>query len=549
MELSRKQWHAMKNKKELKDKVMQTAAKMKKSVAFISTSVLVAPIVLPMQEANAEEKKTSNQVETKVHGNAFLNSIVTPAKSIAQKNDLYASVMLAQAILESGWGQSGLASEPNYNLFGIKGDYNGQSVEKKTLEDNGKQEYYEITAKFRKYPSYAESLEDYAALLRNGTSWDPEYYSGAWKSNASTYEDATTYLTGRYATDTAYATKLNKIIEANGLTSYDTPSTVAPTTPVVKPSTPVASGSYTVQSGDTLYGIATRHGISVVQLMEWNQLNSSMIHPGMKLLVAKKVTPAPVKPVETVKPVEKPKPATQNSYQVKTGDTLWAISQKYQVTPAQLKEWNQLKNELIHPGQILKLAATKVEPKPVVTEPVKESNPTQATRNSINVSTGDTLYSLATRAGLSVAELKAINQLESDLIHPGQTLYTQKTAPVVKEEAPKPVVTPVVTGEYIVQKGDTLYKIAQQAGVSVTQIKEWNQLNSDLIFVGQSLQMKQNAAVQTPAPAKPTNTYQVQKGDTLYSIAKRHNISLADLLAWNQMNSSMIHPGQNLRVK
>jgi len=90
-----------------------------------------------------------------------------------------------------------------------------------TLEDSGGQNYYPINAEFRKYPSYAESLQDYADLLANGTSWNPTYYAGAWKSNAATYQDATAYLTGRYATDTAYSTKLNRIIAQYGLDQYD----------------------------------------------------------------------------------------------------------------------------------------------------------------------------------------------------------------------------------------------------------------------------------------------------------------------------------------
>ncbi|MDK6820721.1 glucosaminidase domain-containing protein, partial [Klebsiella pneumoniae] len=76
------------------------------------------------------------------------------AKQIAGRNNLYASVMIAQAGLESGWGNSTLAKAPNYNLFGIKGSFNGQSAEMNTLEDDGTGEYYQIKDKFRRYNSY-----------------------------------------------------------------------------------------------------------------------------------------------------------------------------------------------------------------------------------------------------------------------------------------------------------------------------------------------------------------------------------------------------------
>ncbi|OTE88312.1 hypothetical protein B1K96_36515, partial [Escherichia coli] len=65
---------------------------------------------------------------------AFIAEIATYAQPVANANDLYASVMIAQAILESGWGRSSLSKAPNYNLFGIKGSYNGQTVYMSTLE-------------------------------------------------------------------------------------------------------------------------------------------------------------------------------------------------------------------------------------------------------------------------------------------------------------------------------------------------------------------------------------------------------------------------------
>lgn len=151
----------------------------------------------------------------------FIEEIGESAREIGQKNDLYASVMIAQAILESGSGNSGLSRSPNYNLFGIKGSYEGEAVQMPTLEDNGKGGMYTISAKFRKYPSYKESLEDYATLMTGGTSGRSTFYQGAWKSNTKSYKEATKYLTGRYATDTRYNDKLDGLIETYELTQYD----------------------------------------------------------------------------------------------------------------------------------------------------------------------------------------------------------------------------------------------------------------------------------------------------------------------------------------
>lgn len=169
---------------------------------------------------------TTSSFDTLIYGSSsmgmsvelsdFIEKIGPLASRIAQENDIYASVMIAQALLESGGDQlSELASPPYFNLFGIKGSYNGNTVNMSTNEDDGSGNMYTINDGFRDYDSYDESLQDYADLLSTST------YSGAWKSNTSSYQDATNALTGTYATDTAYASKLNKIIEQYDLTQFD----------------------------------------------------------------------------------------------------------------------------------------------------------------------------------------------------------------------------------------------------------------------------------------------------------------------------------------
>ncbi|MGX7365507.1 SH3 domain-containing protein [Enterococcus casseliflavus] len=163
----------------------------------------------------------------KIDPAAFISQICGYATEVAAANDLYASVMMAQAILESGWGASTLTTTAN-NMFGIKGSYNGQYVTMDTYEDDGSGNYYLISAKFRKYPSLKESFEDNAYVLRNTSfSSGNYYYSGAWKSNTTSYTQATAWLQGRYATDTSYASKLNNLISTYNLTQYDTGSSNA----------------------------------------------------------------------------------------------------------------------------------------------------------------------------------------------------------------------------------------------------------------------------------------------------------------------------------
>lgn len=151
----------------------------------------------------------------------FLEKIAEDAREIGQKEGIYASVMLAQAILESGSGNSQLSREPNYNLFGIKGSYKGESITYDTFEQDNTGKSYQVKAEFCKYPSYKESLENYAQLIKEGIAGNKDFYKPVWKSETANYQEATSYLQGRYATDQKYAQKLNKIIETYDLTQYD----------------------------------------------------------------------------------------------------------------------------------------------------------------------------------------------------------------------------------------------------------------------------------------------------------------------------------------
>ena len=152
----------------------------------------------------------------------FISLVGESARTIAAENDLYESVMIAQAILESASGNSTLAQAPNNNLFGIKGTYHGNSVQLPTREDDGTGATYTIMSDFRQYETVDESLSDYADLLSNSMG---DFYAGARKSNSDSFVDACDFLVGRYATDIFYSEKLQDLIETYDLTRFDVPLT------------------------------------------------------------------------------------------------------------------------------------------------------------------------------------------------------------------------------------------------------------------------------------------------------------------------------------
>ncbi|WP_303974481.1 glucosaminidase domain-containing protein [Streptococcus merionis] len=183
-------------------------------------AVLVALLFLGLWIRRDLMMQAEQKAFAQANRSAFVEIVGKTAEDLAHQHDLYASVMVAQAILESDWGQSQLTKEAN-NLFGIKGDYWGQFYEIETAEDDGTGNLYTVVARFRKYPTYHASLKDNAKLLSKGLAGAPDFYAGAWKSQTSSYQEATAYLQGRYATDTSYASKLNALIEQYDLTRFD----------------------------------------------------------------------------------------------------------------------------------------------------------------------------------------------------------------------------------------------------------------------------------------------------------------------------------------
>ncbi len=172
--------------------------------------------VVATKENTDQEEDEIVYVARNLTTEQFIETIGEDARQLCQDNDLYASVMIAQAIVESASGSSGLSCNPYNNLFGIKGSYQGKSVRMKTQEDDGEGNLETIVAEFRRYPTLKDSLSDYVSLLTGNSIYTP-----VKKSNASTYEVACDYLQGHYATSTSYAKTLKAYIEAYDLTAYD----------------------------------------------------------------------------------------------------------------------------------------------------------------------------------------------------------------------------------------------------------------------------------------------------------------------------------------
>ncbi|CAM3267551.1 peptidoglycan endopeptidase [Filibacter tadaridae] len=199
-----------------------------------------------------------------------------------------------------------------------------------------------------------------------------------------------------------------------------------------------------------------------------------------------------------------------SSYAVQPGDSLWKVAAAHAVSVSDLKSWNQLTSDMIHPNQTLKLAAssTVVATKPAQKKPVKQSTTVESSHLYV-VASGDTLSRIAQRHQTTVRSIQQLNGLSGDRIFAGQSLKvtgTTGSTPVVSKPAvpKKPAPTVSTTGTVRVVAGDTLSGIAYRQGITVTQLMNWNNLTSSNIRVGQVLKVE-NALVATQPNTKPVS--------------------------------------------
>ena len=145
------------------------------------------------------------------------------------------------------------------------------------------------------------------------------------------------------------------------------------------------------------------------------------------------------------------------------------------------------------------------------------------------VQKGDTLYSIAKKFNTTVEEIKTLNNLTSDILSISQILNIAKLS------------VPEVTS-YKVVKGDTLYSIAKKFNTTVEEIKKINNLNSNLLSIGTILKLNLSPTPDT------VNSYIVQKGDTLYSIAKKFNTSVEEIKKINNLNNNLLSINQSILI-
>lgn len=259
---------------------------------------------------------------------------------------------------------------------------------------------------------------------------------------------------------------------------------------------------YIVKKGDSLWSIAKKYGLSVDELKSINNLNDNLLNIGQILKVTDDYM------------------INNDIYIVKKGDSLYSIAGKYDVSVDDLKKYNNLDSNIINIGQELYI------PKGQIIEDNVSTN-----FETYTVVLGDTLYGIANKYGVSVEDIKEINNLTSNTLSIGQKLVIPTDDVIVDSDIINYI-------DYRVVLGDTLYGIANKYGVSVDEIKRINNLSNNNLSIGQIIRI----------PYLDTKIYTVVSGDTLYSIAKKYGLSVDELKKLNNLTSNTLSVGQILNV-
>lgn len=204
---------------------------------------------------------------------------------------------------------------------------------------------------------------------------------------------------------------------------------------------------------------------------------------------------------------------SQEIYTVKKGDSLWKIANKYNTTVEKLKSANNLKTNTLSVGQKLVIPSISVSPE---------------VSDTYIVQKGDSLWSIANKFNMTVSELKNLNNLTNNLLSIGQVLK-------IKDSSNNGKTT------YTVQKGDSLWVIANKYGITTEELKSYNNLTSNLLSIGQVLKIPQGKT-------STENIYTVKKGDSLWTIANRYNTTVEKIKVLNNLTSNLLSIDQQLKI-
>lgn len=250
---------------------------------------------------------------------------------------------------------------------------------------------------------------------------------------------------------------------------------------------------------------------------------------------------------EPEEPAPDPEEPEEGTYVVQSGDSLYSIANEYDVSVQDIIDWNNLDNDFLQIGQELIVVDPSNGEDPEEPEP----DPEEPDDNIYVVQSGDSLYSIANEFDVSVQDIIDWNDLESDFLQVGQVLIVVDPSNSEDPEEPEPDPEEPDNNIYVVKSGDYLYRIANEFGITVDNLIDWNNLESNSLFVGQELiVVDPDNGAEEPDPGDPEDIiYVVEAGDYLYRIAAEFGVTVQDIIDWNNLESNALQVGDELIIR
>lgn len=355
--------------------------------------------------------------------------------------------------------------------------------------------------------------------------------------------------------------------------------------------------THKVKAGETLFTISKQYNTTVDALKAANNIGNNQLRAGQELKISRAIAnnTATEEDKKLAIGTKNETPAVEINmvvltHKVKRGETLSEIGRKYNISIAELKQINQLRGNNIAAGQELLVTAaratveTRVETKPQATlATVAQTNTTQlnttqtsATQTSTTQTTakqnanttvthkvqkGETLASIAKKHNTTIAKIQAANNMQNSSIRAGQDLQiattnnsntsNSNTSNIAQQATPAANTQSINinTQKYKIERGETLLTIAQKHNMKLDDLRKLNQLSSDNIRAGQEILVPaqgQLAQANTGQDKKQIHT--VAPGDSFYSISKKYGCSIDDLMKWNNKTNPRLNAGEKLVV-
>ena len=324
--------------------------------------------------------------------------------------------------------------------------------------------------------------------------------------------------------------------------------------------------THKVRKGETLNTICKRYGLTKTVVLKSNNLRSAGLQAGQRLRIPYQTTTYEMLPEGSVAKGYIAAEASGGNFvlhKVRPGETVSELSRRYGAPVHLIAAWNDLEDiSRIRAGQQLvfyvqqsgtqvasisstkqltptrkkKIAGDKVVPQQVRVKlaAVRQDLHNSGSGSYYIVKNGDSLWEIARQFKVDTKELRQLNSLANNIIYPGDRLLVRPDTKSAETRF-----------YYQVRSGDSLWSIARKHNISTEEIKRWNNLKSNTIHPGNPLLLK----LADSGDSMADTYYQVRSGDSLWSIARNHNISADEIKRWNNLKNNTIHPGNRLLLK